>query len=129
MNLIPGGKCSVNHNAQSKIICQYDLDGNLLCKYNSQLEAAASVGMGRSSAISKCCIHKKGSAAGFIWRFEGDEFSCKNIQRKKISQYTKTGHFIKTYNSVKEASESLNIKNSSISECCKGKRNSAGGFV
>lgn len=47
---------------------------------------------------------------------------------KKVYQYTKDGIFIKEWAYMSEASEVLKIKKPSISECCKGKRKSAGGY-
>lgn len=48
---------------------------------------------------------------------------------KPILQYTKEGEFIKEWTSGIEASMVLGINNSNITQCCKGKRNYAGGFV
>lgn len=47
---------------------------------------------------------------------------------KPISQFDSLGNFIKEWNSAKEIELQLNIDNSSISKCCKGKRPFAGGF-
>lgn len=46
-----------------------------------------------------------------------------------VSQYDKTGKFLKSYGSIMEASRKLNIKNSDISRCCKGKCNTVGGYI
>lgn len=52
------------------------------------------------------------------------------IQMKKvINQYSNTGIFIKTFESKAEASRTLNIDASSISNCANGKRKTAGGFM
>lgn len=128
MNLIKGGVCANIPVANKKVI-QYDIDGNMIAKFHSQCEAANSVGLKDSSCISSCCINKNGTAAGYIWRFENDDISIQKIKSKKISQYDKLGNFIKTYKTIKEASESSGIFASSIGACCKGKRNSAGGFI
>lgn len=48
---------------------------------------------------------------------------------KKVNQYTKEGVFIQSWNSGTEAAKALNIPQSSISLCCKGKYGSAGGFI
>ena len=52
--------------------------------------------------------------------------SKRNI--KTVIQYDLQGNYIKTWDSIKEAKKQLNISNH-ISECCKGKRKTAGGFV
>ena len=48
---------------------------------------------------------------------------------KPILQYTKDGEFIKEWIGAREAARFLGIYQSHISDCCKGKRKSAGGFV
>lgn len=52
-----------------------------------------------------------------------------NYNSKSISQYSKDGRFINTYNSIMEAERDNNISNSHISECCRGLRKTAGGFI
>jgi hypothetical protein len=46
-----------------------------------------------------------------------------------VNQYTDEDEFIKTYESVEEASRQTNINGGSISLVCKGKRKTAGGFI
>ena len=48
---------------------------------------------------------------------------------KKLVQYDLLGTKIAEYNSATEALKITGISNTSIGECCKGKLNSAGGFV
>lgn len=48
---------------------------------------------------------------------------------KPVSQYTKQGEFVRTWNSAKEASETLHIHKSTLCQCCKGVKPSAGGYV
>lgn len=52
-----------------------------------------------------------------------------NKNSRKVIQYTKTGLFISEYNSIIDASETLNIDNSLISKVCRGYRNQTGGFI
>lgn len=47
---------------------------------------------------------------------------------KPILQYDKNGNFIKEWFGIKNASESLNINQSNIGECCRNKRKTAGGY-
>lgn len=47
----------------------------------------------------------------------------------KVSQYDKTGKYIKTYNSMIEAAEKSGCYVSKISCCCKGKRKTTGGYI
>lgn len=50
-------------------------------------------------------------------------------RKQKIKQYDKEGNFIKEWISSREASKSLNISETSISNCVNGNSLSAGGFV
>lgn len=47
----------------------------------------------------------------------------------KVEQYDLKGNYVKTYNSIKEASKENDIYHSNISACCKGKLNKTGGFI
>lgn len=47
----------------------------------------------------------------------------------KVKQYDLNGNFIRTWDSILEAGENLNIDNSSIVKVCKHKKNQAGGYI
>ena len=46
----------------------------------------------------------------------------------KINQYDMDGNFIKQWNSMKEASETLKLSRGNICLCCEGIRNKTGGY-
>lgn len=48
---------------------------------------------------------------------------------KPVSQFTKSGEFVATYPSTSEAGRQTGVNQSHISDCCNGKRKSAGGYV
>lgn len=48
---------------------------------------------------------------------------------KRVIQYSPDGIFVAKWESITQASETLHIYTSSITECCKGKRKTAGGYV
>lgn len=50
-------------------------------------------------------------------------------RHKPIIQYDLQGNYIKTWDSIIEASNELNIIDTSICKCLKGKRNKAGGYI
>lgn len=52
-----------------------------------------------------------------------------NPKSKPIFQYTLDNKFIKKWNSAMDVKRELEISNTSISSCCNGKLNSAGGFI
>lgn len=51
------------------------------------------------------------------------------VIRKPVSQYALDGEYIKTWPSAKEASENTPANRSYITQVCKGKRKSAGGYL
>lgn len=51
-----------------------------------------------------------------------------NPNSKKVNQYDLDGNFIKTWNSIIEASTKLNIKHSGICSCCIGIYKTSGGY-
>ena len=55
---------------------------------------------------------------------KGNNFPC-----KKVIQYDLDGNLIRIWDSIKQASDELNICNTSITRCCKGNRNKAGEFI
>lgn len=72
---------------------------------------------------------------------KGIEIACQNLKspkreinlkiacQKRVVQYSIDGYFIKEWNSIREITEYYkNIRQSTISSCCKGKYNTAGGF-
>lgn len=54
---------------------------------------------------------------------------CNKANEKMVLQYDKNSKFIKEWNSIKEAGNSLNIQRSHISECCNNKRKTAGNYI
>jgi group I intron endonuclease len=52
-----------------------------------------------------------------------------NPNIKKIGQFLKDGTFLKEWNGIIIASKELSILAQNISECCLGKRKSAGGYI
>lgn len=52
-----------------------------------------------------------------------------NIARKPINQFNKNGDFIKEWLGAKQAGVNLFINASDITQCCLGKKKSAGGYI
>lgn len=55
----------------------------------------------------------------------------KPYNMRKVNQYDLQGNFIKQWNSITDflKENNLNLKNSNITTCCKGKRKNAYGFI
>ena len=117
-------------------IYQYNLGGKFVKKHNSISEAARNVGCssGEISQVAKKQYGRK-SAGGYIWRYDKDEnvkykkeISQKDKDKITIHQFTKDGRFIATFKGIRVASRATNIAHNSISDCAKGKYNTAGGY-
>lgn len=115
-------------NVQKKKVVNYDLNGNVIGVYDSVADAARLVygDVSYTSAISANCRGKYNKCQGTAWRFAFDNFNKYSLENKskyrktkKVNCYTMEGMFIKTYNSVKEATCDLNLKSvSSIQGSC-----------
>ena len=69
---------------------------------------------------------------GLIIATEKKKKTIKNIGKRcsKITfQYDLQDNFIKEWESVSEVARQLNINQKNISECCKGRRKTAGGYI
>ena len=110
------------------IIHQYDLNGNYIATYPSARQAAIALG-GLGSSINKAC-DKTYSLYGYLWRSDKNNVPViHKTHKKKISQYTKAGEYIATYDSLTEASEITKIAKPNISKVAKGERKTAGGYI
>ena len=59
-----------NSQKRRREICQYDLRGKCIARYNSIKEAAIAVN-GQATNIVKCAKQKIKTAYGYIWRYSG----------------------------------------------------------
>lgn len=55
------------------------------------------------------------------------KYNARYSKSKKVNQYDLEGNLIKTWECIEDAKEKLNIIH--ISDCCKGKRKTAGGYI
>lgn len=121
-------------------IVKYSTDGVFIKKYSSITEAADDNNLS-NTAISNCCRNIAKTAGGYIWRYESDILTdsylkwCndKNVDRvslrKMAVQYSKSGEFIKEYDSISSDSLETGIGENRISMCCAGKSKTAGGYI
>ena len=58
-----------NEYSQAKQVEQYDLNGNLIATWKSVMEIQRQLGFFKSN-ISNCCLGKRQTAYGFIWRYK-----------------------------------------------------------
>lgn len=112
-------------------ILQYDLNGNFIREWNSARDAGIELNI-KCKHISCCVLDKRYYANGFIWRKHEDNYPSKidpiKTRNIPIQQYSLSGEFITEYKSIYKAEKFLNIDRHCISNCIKGKQQTAGGF-
>lgn len=104
-------------------VYQYTKDGKLVRKWNSAGAVEDEYDEYKFSSISRCCRKECKTYKGFIWSYV--ELSVKDINNimnykglRKVKQYTKNCEYIKTYNSIKSASEITGSTYGSIQTAC-----------
>lgn len=121
-------------SAKAISVCQYDLLGTFIKKYNTLTEAAIAVN-GCYQGIGQACINKK-TAYGYWWRYENelppnkaDYLNCKHVQKPIIQVDLNEEIIYQRFENATDAAKYCGKKDcSSILSCCKGKRKSAYGF-
>ena len=136
----------------AKTILQYDKNGNFIKEWRSGMCIQRELGFNQAN-ISQCANGKLKSAYGYVWVFSDDLIlkemrinqlnnslsplnsvsPRKNRKRspsgKHILQYDKNGIFIKEWRSGRSIQRELGFNPSHISECARGERKYAYGFV
>lgn len=111
----------------SKMVYQYDLDGNYIRSFNSVIEAAIELNVPTKSLVAEC-NRRQHHFLGYLWYYDKlDRVPKYKPRRRKIAQYTKYGKLVKVWDCISNASKEYN--NSNIALVCKGIRKTASGFV
>ena len=104
--------------------------GEVVKIWDSQIEACEFYN-GNPGLISDA-IRRNSLTKGYYWRFEDDNtplIKKKNPLNKEVEQIDKnTLEVIKVWDSLSEVERQLNIPVTNISNVCKGKRKTAGGY-
>ena len=64
--------CTAGYNvnySQSKPVLQFDLQGNFIKEWPSTVKVEEELGIYQTN-ISKCCLGKRNSAGGYLWKFK-----------------------------------------------------------
>ncbi len=101
-----------------------------LSTFYSLLEAADSIGVDRKT-ISKACLGEIKNCAGYYWSYNlADTYTAEDdLRKKKVYQFNESGMFLRSYDSVAEASEATGVNRSSIAKCCRGEYRYAGEYL
>jgi group I intron endonuclease len=125
-NATTGGKHSPPH--EGKKVYKYALNGEYLRSFQSIRAAAQNLDINNwqniSDQISMNCSGRANSAHGFYWSFTKEFKYIRNINSKKIAQYTLSGKFLKYFDSIAELEFELGV--SDVTNTIKRKGTSKG---
>lgn len=112
-----------------KTVFQYATeDGSLIRTYDSLQSAADAVGVYKSS-ISSACLGVSKTCKGYYWSYVHPmPLIVKDRRRKTVIQMDLNGHPIAEYDSLTKASEIMGISKTCIARCCRGERDTSGGY-
>ena len=112
-----------------KAVCQYTLEGVFVATFDSVKDASISTGA-NASYITQCCKGKRVSSGGFLWAYKGDPIPTYTKKYyKQVEQRTPNGQQVAVHQSLTHAQQATGIELHCISEACRGKSKTAGGFV
>ena len=116
-----------------RAICQYDMEGHFINRYESIVEAQQSIsGLGSISAALRRRGRAK-SAGGFQWRYDkGDYSDIAPLQPngKPVIQINPENYaFIAEYSSMGDAERKTGINRKQIFKSCKGLHITSGGYI
>ena len=114
-----------------KKVIQYDLNGNYIKTWNYITHAQKEL---KIYNITNACKGINNTAGGFKWQYESDGLIYKredkiNPNFRKIIQYDINGNKIKIWDSIIMAANELNLNATNISQVCRGKGKTSGGYI
>lgn len=115
--------------ARSRSVDVYDLQGNFVRHCKSVTEAETFTGVDNSNIVATCKGRYK-QFKGFVFVYSGETINrARSSHRKPVDMFGLDGKYIKTFQTIKDASMELEIADTHISDCCKGKIKTSGGYV
>ena len=114
----------------SKVVYQYNLQGELLNSYKSIAIASIKTNV-NNRAIARVAKLERGTAGGYLWRFTKEEDIKQNRKiTKSINQIDiNTKQIIATYSHIDDAVLNVNGAKSTIYSACLGHKKSAYGYI
>lgn len=113
-------------------ICQYNLDGLFIKKWESARDIEKETGWYATSIIG-VCKGKIKTYKGYVWRYDSDDFDMFDHKpvpsNKPVLQYDLFGKFLHKYESATEASKVFDCEVSCIANCCNGLNVSSFNFI
>lgn len=110
-------------------VSQFTLTGEHIADYTSAKVASECTNVNQSY-ITQVCKGKRVSAGKFLWTYKGENpRRFTKIYYRSVDQFTIDNKFIRHYISLTDAERWTNVELHNISECCRGKSKTAGGFI
>jgi len=122
-------------NSTCKPVIQYSIKGDYIADFYSVAEAARSVSVSHTSILNACNkVKSVNTIANCIWRYKNDPLKSEeheNIKTAKtrVEQYSLNGEKLATFKSINEASRETGANHAGISQTCRGKAKTAGGYA
>ena len=115
---------SIKHKGLYDVpVLQYDLKGNFIKEWPSEKSVLDEMGI----SVNSCVRGRQKTAGGYQWRIKGDSRIVEDIYNP-VEQYSLKGEFIRSWETIEEASIGTNTSKTGIINCCKHKNKSAGGY-
>ena len=114
----------------SRKICQIDqYSGELIKVWGCVQEAVSALNVNKPS-LSMCLTGRNKTAGGYCWCYieDFDKYVAKTRYKQVLQIDKKTKEVVKVWNTVKEAADKYG-QTSNIRAVCKGKQNTAYGFI
>lgn len=125
-------------NPEDKKIIQLSLDGKFIKEWNTLTEIEKELGINASLVLSVCKRYFGHKTAGnFRWLYKSEFISGnydktiiyeRELNAKKVIQFSLLGKFIKEWDNVKEAAKNLNISDEDLIRTAAVKRKTCNGF-
>ena len=128
-------KKSLKPKVPTKVLVQYDIDGNHINHFISQEEASQKTGASRGT-ISFVINGRQKTSGGYVWRyFDADKIPEKiekteitTPEAKEVMQLDLDGNIIETFPSITSASKICGVCTKNIRNVINGKQKTAGGY-
>lgn len=111
-----------------KAVDVYDIYLNYIKTCDSAVDAEKLTGVDNANIIATC-KGKYSQMQGYIFRYAGEKAEIEHKHRKPVKMFDLEGNFIKMFPTIKSAAKEMNIKDTHISDCCKGRYKQSGGYV
>jgi len=116
----------------SKHVVQASLEGEFIQEFQSMRQAEDETGI-KSALICLVCQGKRRKAGEFTWFYKENFVEGKKMRKlkqcKKVRQYTKTGEFVKEFESMQDAAQEVGALTSNISAACIGTLKTCKGYI